>query len=184
MTALHSVKSTITPDAHDVTARYSTGSRLWLTTCVCGWWAMPCHTTEEADVLGELHYEHVADIPGDLSDAAGTLQAMTAARPDLVDVGPATPPPAWFPPDALPDWQDRTTQRGVEQFCEWSRDVADGVAIACSDVVVAGRVMRSTPRVHMTDEPPAAGWTVQQAREVAARIIAAADFIDQASVIA
>lgn len=104
---------------------------------------------------------------------------MTAGYDALVDVGPATPPPAWCLPSAEPDVWTRSDEDGGTRACAWVRNLGGDVWISCEDVVLHGRVLRSSPRIFGTEEP-LVGWTVSQARELARQIVAAAELIDQA----
>lgn len=99
-------------------------------------------------------------------------------RPDLMDIGPATPPPAWCLPGREPVWGNLAAEHGGGQICMWDRNL-DGpdLWISCEDTVLDGRVLRSPPRIFGTEEPED-GWTAEQARELAANLIAAADLID------
>lgn len=153
-----------TTTTHDVTARQSASSGLWIPSCTCGWESPPCITTEEVNAVGDAHYASVHTSPN---------------RHALVDVGPATPAPAWCLPGAEPDWMTRTAAAGAEQVCMWNRSVGgSGVHIGCEDEVVGGRVLRSESRVFGTEEPRS-GWTARQARELARQLVTAADLIDQ-----
>lgn len=104
---------------------------------------------------------------------------------DRTDIGPATPPPAWCLPDAVPDWVNFTPEFGGGQGATWDRSLGSGVSLAswvsigCTDRVIDGRVMRSAPRIFGTEEPRD-GWTVAEARELAAQLVAAADLIEGA----
>jgi hypothetical protein len=101
---------------------------------------------------------------------------MSTENTPLTDVGPATPPPNWCLPDAKPEWQRLTERFGGGTVCAWSRDVTDGVWIECEDHVVGDRVMRTPPRI-LYWEPPRDGVTCEQAYELAASLVAAADII-------
>lgn len=101
---------------------------------------------------------------------------MTAEESTLVDVGPATPPPSWCLPDAVPTWQRLTERFGGIVVCSWERKVSDDVWIECDDRVVGGRVMRAAPRIHYFD-PGTEGIGCVQARALADALIAAADVI-------
>lgn len=113
----------------------------------------------------------------DLSEVDATLPGMNDDA-ELVDVGPATPPPRWCP-EAEPDWQTRSGRDGGGQFCTWTRTVDGELWISCYDEIICGRVMRSQPRIYGTEEPRE-GWTAEEARELARELIAAADLIDGA----
>lgn len=87
-----------------------------------------------------------------------------------VDIGPPPAAPSWCMPGAVPEqW---LTDNGVVNA--WSRDFGPDVWIACEDRVVDGRVRRSEPRVFY-NEPSSVGLNTHQAREMARRLIAAAD---------
>jgi hypothetical protein len=94
----------------------------------------------------------------------------------LTDVGPATPAPSWCLSDVIPQWDELTERAGGGVVCTWLRDVSDGVWITGYDRIVDGRVMRTAPRI-VCSELPMDGSTSEQARELAAGLVAAADII-------
>ncbi len=95
---------------------------------------------------------------------------MSAEDPSLTDVGPATPPPSWCLPDAVPEWQRLTERFGGGVVCCWVRDVSGGVWITADDRVIDGRVKRSAPRI-MYFEPSADGSTCEHARDLAEGLV-------------
>jgi len=101
---------------------------------------------------------------------------MTIDKQPLTDVGPAIPPPSWCLPGVEPQWDRLTEPFGGDMVCTWSRDVSGGVWIEAYDRIIDGRVMRSAPRI-LYWEPPMDGFTCEQARELAAGLVAAADII-------
>lgn len=84
--------------------------------------------------------------------------------------------PNWCLPDVLPQWDELTERAGGGTVCTWTRDVSEGVWITADDRVIDGRVMRSAPRIYFF-EPPAGGVVCEQARELAAGLVAAADIV-------
>lgn len=102
----------------------------------------------------------------------------------LVDVGPATPPPSWCLPDAVPDWSSVACERGAAPVCIWGRVVNFGgssVWVSCEDQVIGGRVLRSAPRILGAVDRDRC--TPAQARDLARCLLAAADLIDRAGVV-
>jgi hypothetical protein len=95
------------------------------------------------------------------------------------DIGPATPAPQWCPPDAEPSWDKLTEQYGGGMVCTWTRNFPDeraaDVWVAAEDRVVDGRVMRSAPRIAMFERE---SITAEEARQLAAALIEAADEVD------
>lgn len=103
---------------------------------------------------------------------------MTTNSHDMTDVGAAPQPPAWCLPGAEPDWARIPAEHGGGQSAIWERQLDGGdVWISCEDKLVAGRVLRSAPRIYGTEEPRD-GWTAEQARELARQLVAAADILD------
>jgi hypothetical protein len=93
----------------------------------------------------------------------------------LTDIGPATPPPSWCLPDAVPNWEERLDIGGPAGG--WCREISVGVWIEAHDRIIDNRMMRSAPRINYS-ESPCDGITSQQARELAEALIAAADLLE------
>ncbi len=82
-------------------------------------------------------------------------------------------PPDWCEPDAVPDWQELATGDTVRM---WERVVGRRVWIAAEDHTLDGNVFRTPPRIFAGDYPD--GLSVEEARELAAELLAAADILD------
>jgi hypothetical protein len=100
---------------------------------------------------------------------------MTHDTDNLSDVGPATPPPAWCEPGAAGEWQQLVEG---DMVCTWGRDLGD-VWISCDDRIENGRVLRSAPAIHYSEEPGLGGGIdAVAARRLAAKLLNAADLLD------
>jgi hypothetical protein len=86
---------------------------------------------------------------------------MTTTTTELTDIGPATSPPAWCLPDAVP-LCDQTTEGPV---WAWSREIGVQAWVEAEDRIIDGRVMRSAPRIHYS-WPTAEGLTPEETREI------------------
>jgi hypothetical protein len=73
----------------------------------------------------------------------------TATNSQLTDVSPATPPPDWCLPGAVPSTD--SVEADGNQLWHWTRTVSDNVWISCEDKVINGRVMRSQPKIALSD---------------------------------
>ncbi len=69
---------------------------------------------------------------------------------NLTDIGPAPTPPAWCEPGTQPTWDSVTDEGGL--IASWTRDIGN-VWIACDDQIVDGRMLRSAPAIHYSEEP-------------------------------
>ncbi len=65
----------------------------------------------------------------------------------LTDIGPATPPPPWYPAGTAPS-VDSINDEGTLLW-SWVREVGKHVWIACEDHAIDGRVMRSQPKIEL-----------------------------------
>lgn len=118
------------------------------------------------------------DVPDNPISPAG---ARWLNRP-AIDVGPATPPPAWCLPDTQPSWDRLTEQFGGGVVCTWARpfpadDPSGDVWIEADDRIIDGRVVRTAPRIMMFDRE---GITPAEARQLAAALLNTADVVDEA----
>jgi hypothetical protein len=100
---------------------------------------------------------------------------MTTNNP--TDVGPAAAAPPWCLPDVEPLWDRLTAEHGGHMICTWTREFG-GVWIEAEDKVVDGRVLRSAPRIQMS-QPGAQGVDPGQARELARALMSAANVLDE-----
>jgi hypothetical protein len=99
---------------------------------------------------------------------------------ETTDIGPAAAPPNWCLPDVEPQW-DKLVAGGM--VCTWVRtfpanDRSADVWIQAEDQIVDGRVMRCAPRIGISEREFV---TVDEARELAAALVEAADVLDRLS---
>ena len=78
-------------------------------------------------------------------------------------------------PNHQPEWQQLVEGGTV---CTWTRDIGD-VSVSCDDRIEDGRVLRSKPAIHYSEEPGRGeGIDPATARRFAAMILEAADELD------
>ena len=98
---------------------------------------------------------------------------------NLTDIGAAPTPPAWCEPGAQPSWDSVTNDSDRIGFASWCRDF-DDVWVSCDDHVENGRILRSAPAIHYSEEPGLGhGIDPAAARRLAAELLNAADILDQ-----
>jgi len=95
---------------------------------------------------------------------------------NATDVGAAPQPPAWALPGAQPSWDSLAADGAT--IASWTRDFGD-VWIAADDRIANGRVLRSKPAIHYSEEPGSGeGIDPAGARRLAAELLNAADLLD------
>jgi hypothetical protein len=86
-------------------------------------------------------------------------------------------PPAWVLPGTRPEWDSLTPDGGP--LAGWTRDIGNGVWIACDDTIENGRWVRSPAAIHYSEEPGRGeGINPAAARQLAAELLNAADILD------
>ena len=96
---------------------------------------------------------------------------------NLADIGPAPTPPAWCEPGTQPTWDSVTDEGGL--IASWCRDIGNVWMAAPTTASRNGRVLRSAPAIHYSEEPgQGQGIDPAAARRLAAQLLDAADILD------
>ena len=105
--------------------------------------------------------------------------ALNTTTDNLTDIGAAPTPPAWCEPGAQATWDQLTEQHGGHPIASWYRDFG-GVWIACEDRIQDGRILRSAPVIHYSEEPGLGdGIDAAGARQFAAELLSAAELLER-----